>query len=384
MGAVQGGILEGLDFAHGRGCRELRTFGFTSKILLKMRVSKEPAIYDRYMDALDDIEPGQDIRGHFVLLGAGASLATCPEGDANGKPLPLMRDLVDILNIESDLRNFDVDGDFSDFELIYSQLNSRPECGEFLQRVNDSIWDYFRSMKLPEFPTIYDKLLLSLRSKDYVATFNWDPLLWQAYARNYKHTKLPRPICLHGTVSLGHCQCEEPIVVSYFGNPCPKCGIEMQKCDLLYPIGQKNYDSSPFINAAWRDVRTALKRSMLFTIFGYAAPVSDSEAISILKEGWGHTDDHLIELIEIIDIANDRVLKERWRDFILEDNFVTMDNFHSTRIWRYPRRSCEVHWSTSMDCLPVKSSKLSSDVGWSELLDQMLPLIEIEKTLGRE
>jgi hypothetical protein len=39
-------------------------------------------------------------------------------------------------------------------------------------------------LKLPEEATIYDYLVLSLRSPDIIATFNWDPFLYQAFERN--------------------------------------------------------------------------------------------------------------------------------------------------------------------------------------------------------
>jgi hypothetical protein len=35
-------------------------------------------------------------------------------------------------------------------------------------------------MEIPDHVTLYDELLLTLRSKDLIATFNWDPLLLQA------------------------------------------------------------------------------------------------------------------------------------------------------------------------------------------------------------
>jgi hypothetical protein len=43
--------------------------------------------------------------------------------------------------------------------------------------------EYFAQLELPVEPTIYDALLLSLRDKDAVFTFNWDPFLFQAHLR---------------------------------------------------------------------------------------------------------------------------------------------------------------------------------------------------------
>lgn len=46
-------------------------------------------------------------------------------------------------------------------------------------------------IQIPERPTIYDQLLLNLRPKDLIATFNWDPLISQAYKRNKDEFDLP-------------------------------------------------------------------------------------------------------------------------------------------------------------------------------------------------
>ena len=43
--------------------------------------------------------------------------------------------------------------------------------------------EYFSKLELPDHPTIYDYRLLSLRKKDVIATFNWDPFLWLACHR---------------------------------------------------------------------------------------------------------------------------------------------------------------------------------------------------------
>lgn len=333
------------------------------------------------MNALNKIDPDPNIRGHVFLLGAGASFAACPGGDANGKTLPLMRDLVSILGIKNDLRNLGFESDFSNFELVYSQLISRKDCQEFVERLNGMILNYFSGLELPKAPTIYDKLLLSLRPKDCIATFNWDPFLWQAWARVYKIAPLPRTLCLHGSVSLGYCQCEDPIIVSYIQNPCPKCGSKMQNASLLYPVGQKDYTSSPFISAAWRDMKTVLTNSMLFSVFGYAAPESDVEAVELLKEGWWNVSDREVEQIEIIDIVDEEVLATRWCDFTHNYHYGTMTDFHSSSVWHHPRRSCEVHWSTCMQLLPVKDNRLSPDAGWQELLDHIQPLVNDEKKL---
>ena len=95
----------------------------------------------------------------------------------------------------------------SNLEDIYSELHGRPECAAVCAELDGRIRAYFSELELPDAPNIYDLLLLSLRNKDLVATFNWDPLLFQAYQRACKITKdLPDLAFLHGNVLVGYCR----------------------------------------------------------------------------------------------------------------------------------------------------------------------------------
>ena len=67
------------------------------------------------------------------------------------------------------------------------------------------VHDYFAAMELPPEATIYDLLLLSLREKDLIASFNWDPFLAQAFKRNRVLRRLPKLSFLHGNVEIGSC-----------------------------------------------------------------------------------------------------------------------------------------------------------------------------------
>ena len=57
-------------------------------------------------DEIKDIKIG---RPHVVILGAGASLAAFPNGDANGISLLLMSDFKEKVGLEGDLSNFKID-----------------------------------------------------------------------------------------------------------------------------------------------------------------------------------------------------------------------------------------------------------------------------------
>jgi hypothetical protein len=59
---------------------------------------------------------------HVVILGAGASVQAFPKGDANGKGLPTMDNLIAMLGIEPVLRRAGVKNRRRNFEKIYSEL----------------------------------------------------------------------------------------------------------------------------------------------------------------------------------------------------------------------------------------------------------------------
>ncbi len=144
-------------------------------------------------------------RPHVVILGAGASLAAFPNGDKYGTKLPLMNNLVDTLDLRSILESNNIKYDENNFEETYSGLYDKAEHKNLLRTIEKKIYEYFLKLELPDYPTIYDHLVLSLRNKDLIATFNWDPFLFKAYTRNHKKFDLPHIFFLHGNVSIGYC-----------------------------------------------------------------------------------------------------------------------------------------------------------------------------------
>ena len=119
---------------------------------------------------------------HVVIIGAGASKASCiNKAEINGNQIPLMIDLVKVINLSDLLKDLPDNVRNKNFENVFSKLYEKEPNSNRLQMIEKKIYDYFSALKLPEVPTIYDYLVLSLRDKDLIATFNWDPLLWQAY-----------------------------------------------------------------------------------------------------------------------------------------------------------------------------------------------------------
>ena len=209
-------------------------------------------------------------RPHVFILGAGASLAAFPNGDANGNKLPLMYNLIDIVGLRPLLSKHNCKLKCNNFETLFSELYEQNPDSELLFEIEEKVADYFRSLRLPKEPTIYDYLVLSLRPKDVIATFNWDPFLFQTFERNYYFTKGPQFYFLHGCAAIGWCEKDKK--QGRNGSLCEICGEVYKPTKLLYPIKKKNYNSNKYIASQWKNLQGALKEAFTFTIYGYSAP----------------------------------------------------------------------------------------------------------------
>jgi hypothetical protein len=187
-------------------------------------------------------------------------------------------------------------------ENIYSELASRSENDAVRGALEKAIFDYFASLSLPDTPTLYDHLLLSLRPKDVVATFNWDPFLIQAARRNGPVGGCPRILFLHGNVLDAYCKGNK--VHGVKGARCSRCNRPFEPVGLLYPISEKNYEEHAATRSAWKAVKWAFENAFMVTIFGYGAPQSDRAAVALLQEAWGGWQKREMEQFEIIDIRN--------------------------------------------------------------------------------
>lgn len=325
-------------------------------------------------------------RPHVVLLGAGASLAALPNGDKWGKRLPLMNNLIDVLGLGSLLDRHGIAHKGVNFEALYSGLVTSGQHPDVVQAIEASVFSYFHGMRLPDHPTIYDHLVLSLRPKDFIATFNWDPFLLQAIERNYTalKTKPPHFCFLHGCVALAYCDRHKPMMVQRDGHPCVRCGETMTPTRLLYPVTQKNYNADPHCVAGWHDVQAVLKHAYLFTIFGYGAPSTDVEAVSLLKQGWGDPTGRQFEETEIIDIRGEDDLLATWEPFIHTHHYGIHQSFYDSLIARFTRRSCDGFWNMTMQCIFEKGIPVPRHLDFPELWDWYKPLIEAETEYAKK
>jgi hypothetical protein len=244
--------------------------------------------------------------------------------------------------------------------------------------IEHRIDDYFSALELPAHPTLYDHLILSFRPKDVIATFNWDPFLWQAARRNHEFGKIPSLLFLHGNVAISYCTTCRTTVTreQYF---CVKCGEPTTPSPLLYPVKEKNYNNDPAIAGHWRTLSNALKVAWTVTFFGYGAPKSDVEAIQLLKGGWGNIDNRNLEETEIINVRPEEELVATWDPFIHTHHYTIRNSFYESYAGRHPRRSCEALWARLMECQFLVGTTIPSTADFYGLYEWFKPRIEAER-----
>ena len=289
----------------------------------------------------EQIEDVSASRPHVVILGAGASLAACGDGDRNGYRLPLMDDLIDVLDLRRLLEAESVESGDDNFEKLYSRLHSDPSKRGFCAHLEKILRDYFSALRLPDEPTIYDHLVLSLREKDAIATFNWDPFLWQAAERNSNVSPGPEIFFLHGCAILGYCPDDR--TQGALDSLCGKCGRRRRRVPLLYPVEQKDYTKDMYISVQWRALDRLLDSAFIVTIFGYGAPDTDVEAMKLMTKAWGSPDVREMEEIEIIDRpgCDEDEMAARWQGFIHTHHYQVHGDFFDSMLACNPRRSVE-------------------------------------------
>lgn len=329
-----------------------------------------------------DLEHRANYSPHLVICGAGASRAATPRGDASGRTLPLMADLVGILDLGPLLKGSSLEQYTHDFELLYDAASRDPSATPLVAELKARVRDYFGSLRLPSGPTAYDYLLLSLREKDVIATFNWDPLLLQAYQRHSTIQRLPKILFLHGSVAVGVCHsCR---VKGSVGARCPQCGAVLQPGPLLYPVADKDYTKDAFISAEWEALQNVLTHAYFLTIFGYSAPQSDVAAIAMLRSIWDKNEIRTLAEVEIVDVRERDKVLATWTPFITRSHWIYCNDIRDSYLAWHPRRSCEALAFATLQNDPWPDDWMPHEGSMDEVVGWIRPLLEEEERLKAE
>ena len=319
-------------------------------------------------------------RPHVMLLGAGASRAALPDGDRDGQRLPVMADFSEVVPVAPVLDRSGMEWRNRNFEEVYSEISSTDSQRELREELESVIYDYFSSLALPSEPTTYDLLLLSLRAKDVLVTFNWDPFIVQALERTRhirRELKHPFIVFLHGNVGSAFCATDN--LHGRVGGTCSSCGQPFQPSRLLYPVVEKDYERDPQIADAWRFIAQALERAFMVTVFGYGAPSSDVAAMDLLRAAWGPKENRELEQFEVIDIKPEDELLATWQDFILSHHYEVHGDIADSWVLKHPRRSGDAYWNQYMNAYFIENNPVPRSPSWPELEQWFAPLLEHER-----
>ena len=292
-----------------------------------------------------------------------------------------MASLARVAGVEGLFRAAGIGGAEGDFEEAYSELRASGRNEEVGDRIDERVHEYFASLQIPERATIYDRLLLGLREKDLVASFNWDPLIVQAEARLrlMGFHALPRVVFLHGNVAIGVCL--EHSKAGMSGDNCDVCGKRLEPSPLLFPVTEKDYESNAFINHAWEMLSIRLKYASLVTIFGYRAPQSDVAAIARFKEAWGTPEQRQFERFEFIIRPGSDPHRTRglWDGFVHTHHYDAFDDFDRSWIASHPRRTAEAFREQNLHGNFVETNPVPVDEDLRRTVDWYRRLLPYEE-----
>ncbi len=299
------------------------------------------------------LKPSIESRPHVVILGAGASKAAVPEVDKFGNKIPLLDEIPELEELapEWKLLTSAACPPPGNFESIFSWMKKKSIYSSQLSKIENIIESYFERLYLPDSPTIYDYLVLGLRAKDTIATFNWDPFLMQAYRRNKNVVSLPDIRFLHGCVNFATCNDHD--ILGIPSETCPICNTKLKRGKLFYPVENKDYTEDNLINRDWEKVTEKLKQAFHLTIFGYSGPKTDSKARKLMLDNWNPIpmpkDFKQFCHAEIIDIKSQDEIEKDWKEYFTYGHSIIESNFWESSIALWPRRTFEWKHSSSIN-----------------------------------
>ena len=291
-----------------------------------------------------------------------------------------MNNLVEVIGLESLFEEYGLKYEGENFEATYDALVFSGEYPDLVNEIELAVENYFSEMELPDEATLYDYLILGLRGKDIIATFNWDPFLAQAFQRNMNvigYEQMPQMVFLHGNVAIGICySCKTK---GWRFNGCDKCGNQLQPSKLLYPVSQKNYSEDEFISSEWENLQNHIKHAYFITVFGYSAPVTDAEARKLMLNVWAENTTRDLAQIDLVDIKQREEVKDSWQDFIVRENYAIQADFFNAYLSIHPRRSCDALAMATLQQRPWTDNNFPKGLSLEQLQEWVRPLVDEEK-----
>lgn len=305
---------------------------------------------------LPNIKNKRIIDPHVVIVGAGASLAAC-KYDKQGREVPLLKNIHKVLGLDNQLKKYGFSNEeMENFEFLYSNIYGKVEYKDLVKFLDIQVTKYFQSLRLIDEPTYYDYLILSLTEKDAIISFNWDPYLMQAYRRHIKVGNLPALIFPHGNVGVGVCnKCH---TMGYANTLCYSCLNDFESMPLLFPIGQKKYATIPVIAGEWERARNYLSRAIGITVYGYGAPETDIEAMTLLQEAFDESNTKEIALFEMINLKSEELIqRQKWKTFYNHKMTAYCETFEESLLWKCPRVCMETLFDAILQQHPREIEK---------------------------
>ncbi len=294
---------------------------------------------------------------HVVILDAGASVSAISCDDENPINTPLLNGFLKKIWLSDSISDIGLKTANNTLEDIYTQLAARNEYAEIRNELDETIRKYFASFTIPDKVTTYDLLILSLRKKDLLATFDWDPLLLQAHQRVSKITDdIPDLAFLHGNV-VAEC-CPNHKYGGLIESACSECNKPFTKHILFYPGKQKEDYADPFTFDHYKVLKNYLQKAYLISIFACDVTKSD------------------VEGLEFIDVRPDAA----WKKYVHPYHYRAYSGFFNSCLAKHPRRTTEAFFDRTENCIySDPATPFSETMDFTELKTLVGKLVLEEK-----
>lgn len=94
------------------------------------------------------------------------------------------------------------------------------------------------------------------------------------------------------------------------------------------------------------------------TVYGYSAPVTDVEAVELMKSAYSVSQTKDIAPFTIINLSeNEQEQRKKWFDFYTDRMIMYCNKLEESILWKYPRVSLETIFDSILQQSPRKDGK---------------------------